>query len=62
MSLKASLRALERRFNKHARCQHCDGRGSYDTVVECHGVLNRQPRPCKGCGKIACVKRIILED
>jgi hypothetical protein len=62
MSLKAAIRSLERKAMKQGTCMRCGGRGTFDTVVECNGVLNRQPRPCKGCGKVACAVKIILED
>ena len=62
MSLKAAVKAMERKFMRNGRCGVCDGRGSYDTVLVRGGVETRAPRACRGCGKIACVKRIILED
>ena len=62
MSLKAAVRAIERKVGRHGRCGVCDGRGSYDTVLVRGGVQDRPPRPCRGCGEIACVTRIVLEE
>lgn len=62
MSLKASIKSLERQVLKHGKCTHCDGRGSFETIIVTGGVPERDPRGCPGCRKVAHLKHIILED
>jgi MinD superfamily P-loop ATPase len=62
MSLKAAIRSLERKAIKVSKCTRCDGRGSWETILVENGTPERDPHGCQGCGKVAYVKHIILED
>ncbi|MBL8964921.1 MAG: hypothetical protein KF787_00405 [Phycisphaeraceae bacterium] len=61
MSVKASVRSFERALRRLGPCAVCGGRGRYDTIIVRDGVPDREPRPCRGCGKVYCVKKITLD-
>ncbi|MCC6419588.1 MAG: hypothetical protein IT429_15245 [Gemmataceae bacterium] len=60
MSLRHTLRSIERLMAR-GPCHVCGGLGSFDTVIVRDGVPNRPTRGCAACGKVRCVKKIILD-
>ncbi|MCC6428622.1 MAG: hypothetical protein IT435_17610 [Phycisphaerales bacterium] len=61
MSLRHTLRSIERRVMPRGPCHVCGGLGSFDTVIVRDGVPNRAPLGCAACGKVRHVKKIILD-
>lgn len=61
MSLAGRLRALERRTGTRGPCPVCEGRGRWGMVVVHSEDDPGDPKGCEHCGRLAGVKRIILE-
>jgi hypothetical protein len=60
MSVKGIVRSIERRLARRGTCHACGGRGACDTIIVRDGVPDRTPRACRACGKVGCVKKIVL--
>lgn len=64
MSLRHSVRSIERQLRRGGTCGVCGvcgGRGWPCTIVVRDGVPSRPPRGCSACGKVSLVKKIILD-
>ena len=60
MSLNSRLLSLERNLGADDNCPRCDGRGWSAVVVVASLDDPGNPEGCPVCGKVSCVKRIVM--
>ncbi|MCL4742602.1 MAG: hypothetical protein KJZ54_10410 [Phycisphaerales bacterium] len=60
MRVRARVESLERRAGLRGPCPACGGAGDPAVVLVEEGAPEPTPRGCARCGRVSCVKRIVL--